>query len=304
MSAPPARGDVPTGVLVVDKPQGPTSHDIVAEARRLYGTREVGHAGTLDPMATGVLLLLFGEACKLSSYLTGHAKRYVAEVRFGRSTLSLDAEGEVTREVQLEPGWASASAFENVLQHERERTSQVPPAISAIKLSGMASHKRARLGQTPKLSPRPVRVHDLKLVSFDDQTAKLELVVSKGYYVRALARDIGDALGVPAHLSMLRRIASGPFSIESAVAWPPKSRVPLLSLAKAARKALPIATLSEEGRQRAQTGKPLLTEHFLTPPEPDAEAPIAGLDQSDRLVALLERDPAGLFRVRRGMRQC
>src|SRR5262245_57285998 len=184
----------PDGLLVVDKPKGPTSHDIVARARRLFSTRAVGHAGTLDPMATGVLVLLFGEALKLSAYLTLEEKTYVAKVSFGSTTDTLDADGKVTSSEPLAPSTLDAERVEVALEAERARTSQVPPAVSSIKVGGERAHRLARRGETPSLEPRPVRVQRLSLLARNEDSLELEVTASKGYYVRSLARDLGEAL--------------------------------------------------------------------------------------------------------------
>ncbi len=251
-----------SGVLVVDKPSGKTSHDVVAQARRAFGERAVGHAGTLDPMATGVLLLLFGEACKLSDHLSGQDKTYRAVVRFGSATDSLDADGDVTLEQTLADGWLSAAALAQALELELGRSEQIPPAVSAIHDRGVRAHVRARRGETPVLAARPVRLHALSVLGFDARQAELELTVSKGYYVRSFARDLGISLGVPAHLGALRRVRSGAFSVNEACPWPPATEVPpLLSLVDSARRALPATTLSDEGVVFARQGKRLLAEH-------------------------------------------
>lgn len=286
------------GVLVVDKPSGPTSHDVVARARRLYGTREVGHAGTLDPMASGVLVLMFGQACKLSAYLTALAKRYRAEVSFGSSTDSLDATGQVTERRELGPGWLDPEHLERVLSAERARELQVPPAVSAIHVGGERAYRAARRGQSPSLPARPVRVQELRLLGATAERLSLELEVSKGYYVRALARDLGDALGVPAHLSALRRLASGAFTLADAVAWPREAAAPLMPTAAAARRALPGATLTAEGVARARTGRALEASHFTE--GPSGEAVAAWLTEGGELVALGSETAPGVHRVLRG----
>ncbi len=286
------------GVLVVDKPSGPTSHDVVARARRLYGTREVGHAGTLDPMASGVLVLMFGQACKLSGYLTALAKRYRAEVSFGSSTDSLDATGQVTERRELGPGWLEPDALERALSAERARDLQVPPAVSAIQVGGERAYRAARRGQSLSLPARPVRVAELTLHGASDERLSLELEVSKGYYVRALARDLGDALGVPAHLSALRRLASGAFTLADAVAWPRDTAAPLMPTATAARRALPCATLTGEGVARARTGRALDASHFTEVPA--GEAVTAWMSEAGELVALGSETAPGEYRVLRG----
>lgn len=286
----------PNGVLVVDKPSGKTSHDIVAEARRHFGTRAVGHAGTLDPMASGVLLLLFGEATKLSNYLTAEDKRYRARISFGRSTDTLDAEGNVTEERQLPAGWLGRAALDAALESEFARTEQVPPAYSAIKVAGERAYRLSRQGKPPELAPRPVAVRELVLESFDEGSATVVLTVSKGYFVRSFARDLAEALGVPGHLSYLRRLASGRFTIEEALAWPPTEPPRWLSLSEAASRCLPPALLTARAVARARQGKPLTASDFATPPPPGLAAWLA----DGELIALGEEDGRGRYRVVRG----
>lgn len=286
------------GVLVVDKPQGMTSHAVVAGARRRLGTRAIGHAGTLDPMATGVLLLLVGEATKLSPYLTLETKAYLAEVRFGRSTDSLDADGETLDEQPIPPGALAADAVAAALAAERERTEQVPPAVSAIQIGGERAHRLARRGTPPVLPPRPVRVRSLTLTSLGDDRLTLEVAVTKGYYVRSLARDLGERLGVPAHLSALRRTQSGDFSLSEAQPWPlPPGEPTLLGVADAARRCLPVVELTPAGAARAKLGQTLADEHFLTPSAD--EQPAAWIEPPNTLVAIGGRQADG-HRVLRG----
>jgi tRNA pseudouridine55 synthase len=295
------------GVLVADKPSGPTSHDVVQQARRLYRTRQVGHAGTLDPMATGVLLLMFGEALKLSPYLSAASKRYRARVAFGRATDTLDALGETTRSVELLPGFLTEVLLDQAVNHERGRSTQVPPAFSAIRLGGQRAHRLSRDGQPPELAPRPVAVHALEVVERGPHLASidLEMVVSKGYYVRALARDLGEALGVPAHLSSLRRLASGAFTLSDAVVWPPPEPAPLLPLELAAARALPIARLNESGERRARFGQALGIGDFSEDPRsvhgaPDEQRVVAWVGTTGQLVALGCSDAERGFCVLRG----
>ncbi|HLV68236.1 MAG TPA: tRNA pseudouridine(55) synthase TruB [Polyangiaceae bacterium] len=289
------------GVLVVDKPGGMTSHDVVAGARRLFGTRAVGHAGTLDPMATGVLVLLFGEACKLSAYLTGQNKTYRAGVRFGKATDSLDADGRVTEERTLPGGWLAESALERALDVERARTLQVPPAVSAISEGGRRAYERVRAGETVELAARPVRVARLELLEWSDAGAAVELEASKGYYVRAFARDLGATLGVPAHLESLRRLASGAFSLRDAHAWPPPSPLPgLVPTVEAARRALPTTHLSSAATVKARRGQALAANEVESTAGPNEIS--CWLSPEGELVALGMRTDAGVFRVVRGMR--
>jgi tRNA pseudouridine55 synthase len=291
------------GVLVVDKPGKATSHDIVAQARRVFGTRDVGHAGTLDPMATGVLLLLFGEATKLSGFLTRDRKRYRATVCFGRATDTLDADGQTTEEGPVTPEQLSEPAIQAALAAEKARRSQVPPAVSAIKVDGRRSYALARAGHAPELAAREVQVEQLLLVSRSERELIVEVEASKGYYVRALARDLGAFLGVPAHLAALRRLASGRFELSDAAPWPLDPAQPLLATAEAARRALPSAILNETGERRARLGQTVEPSDFIEPaPAPLLET-AAWFASSGELIALgHERNP-GEFRVVRGFRQ-
>lgn len=286
-----------SGVAVVDKPAGVTSHTVVAQARRLFGRKDVGHAGTLDPMATGVLLLLIGQATKLSGYLTADSKRYAAEITFGRATSTLDAEGVTTEESALEPEQLSTAAVERALAAERLRHEQTPPAVSAIKVDGVRAYALARRGEAPELAPRPVRVIELGLLELSPPKLRCELHVSKGYYVRSLARDLGVALGAPAHLSQLRRLASGPFSLAQASPWPTTELPALLGLAEAAASVLPACQiLHAEAVLRARQGKLLLPEDFSVLPAGDG--PGAWLSPEGELVAIGATQ--GELRVLRG----
>jgi tRNA pseudouridine55 synthase len=298
----------PHGVLVVDKPQGPTSHDIVQSARRLLRTRRVGHAGTLDPMATGVLVLLLGEATKLSEIATAADKTYIAQVRFGRATDSHDADGRTTAEAAVDLADIGAAALNQALAAERLRRLQVPPTVSAIKLQGRRAYELTRSGAPPELEARPVSVQALEIVAHDAQTLSLELRVSKGYYVRALARDLGIALGVPAHLSQLRRRVSGSFSLAEACPWPPTHPPEPLALCAVLPRLTPVLRLTDDGVRRARAGQRLSTADFLDPPpetpagserEGSTTTLCAWTDQNGSPIALGELD-GEFFRVRRG----
>jgi tRNA pseudouridine55 synthase len=296
----------PHGILIVDKPGGMTSHDVVAQARRHFGTRRVGHAGTLDPMATGVLVLLLGEATKLSDVATNEDKAYLAEIRFGRATDSHDAEGQTTAEQVLPPGGLDRAAVEGVLEAERRRRQQVPPSVSALKVEGQRAYRLARSGRPPALDARPVQVRALALVELGEDFARVELQVTKGYYVRAFARDVGHALGVPAHLSALRRVQSGCFRIEEACAWPPAGDVRVTPLVRVLPRLVATRQLTASGVERARQGKVLSASDFVDPEsveieagEAPAAATTAWTDASGTPVALGRRDGDG-FRVQRG----
>jgi tRNA pseudouridine55 synthase len=205
------------GLLNIDKPQGPTSHDIVARVRRGTRVKKVGHAGTLDPMATGVLVLCLGPATRLSEYVMGSPKLYRARVRFGIQTDTYDAEGAI---VAQNPDPVSRDAVIAALDHFRGDIEQIPPMYSAIKQGGKKLYDLARAGQEIERSPRPVTIHRLGLTGWAFPFADLEIECSPGTYIRSLAHDLGQAVGVGAHLAALQRSASGSFSVDNAVAWP------------------------------------------------------------------------------------
>jgi tRNA pseudouridine55 synthase len=221
----------PNGIAVVDKDAGWTSHDVVAKARGLLGTRKIGHSGTLDPDATGVLVLGVGRATRLLRFLTLLPKSYAAEIRFGIETSTLDAAGEVTATHDmsgLAPAAvvAAARGFVGAIE-------QIPPMVSAIKVGGRRLHEMARAGEEIERAPRPVTVMRFDLAPTDDPliwTAEVEC--SSGTYVRSLAADLGRALGGGAHLSVLRRTAVGAFTLTDAH---PLEQVELLPMTEAAR---------------------------------------------------------------------
>ena len=204
------------GVLPVDKPIGPTSHDVVAWCRRALSTRKIGHTGTLDPFASGLLLLCVGRATRLAEYITALEKTYEAVVRLGVSTDTHDCQGTVVAESDV---WRSVTEnrIEAALGDLRGAIEQVPPQFSAKKVDGEAMHRRARRGEYLELQPVSVTVHQLTLASFDPPDIALTVTCSSGTYVRALARDLGEALGVGAHLTALRRTAVGGFTDDRAL---------------------------------------------------------------------------------------
>lgn len=212
MSPAPAGG----AVLPLDKPPGPTSHDVVVRVRRVLDIRKVGHTGTLDPFASGLLLICLGPATRLSEYLTGLDKTYLATVRLGVRTSTHDPEGDVVGESR---DWQTLdrSRVEEVLGRFRGDLLQRPPAFSAKKVRGEAAHRRARRGETVDLPPAAVRVDALEVLEWALPDLRIEIRCSSGTYVRALARDVGEALGVGAHLRELRRSAVGDFRVDHAL---------------------------------------------------------------------------------------
>jgi tRNA pseudouridine55 synthase len=300
-----------SGVLVIDKPRGPTSHDVVARIRRAVATREVGHAGTLDPMATGVLVVAVGEATKLVPWLTAQTKVYEATLALGVETDTLDADGRETRRAPLDAGLLDALAkpgatplaprLRAALEAEQARTTQIPPAFSAIQKDGERAYARARRGEAVELTPRPVRVHRLELVASSEEppwiTVRLE--VDKGYYVRSLARDLAQALSTVGHLTSLRRLRSGCFTLDEAISLGTPDHdlaARIEPVARAASRTLPSAQLSEAGERDARHGRPLQALDFDAP----AEGPCAWLGADGALVAVGERGQDGRGRVLRG----
>lgn len=262
------------GILVVAKSAGMTSHDVVARARKLLGTRKVGHAGTLDPMATGVLVLGVGRATRLLHHLTADTKAYRAVVRLGWATTTDDAEGEP---LDCDDPQARADALGRLDRSQVERAAetltgeiaQVPPAVSAIKVAGRRSYARARAGEDVRLAPRSVQVTRFSLVAwgpvqgghpeqdapFACRDAEVEVECSSGTYVRALARDLGTALGVPAHLAALRRTRSGVFTLEEARSLEQLAAAPNVTpIERVLPRVFPVRQVSAEARDRLAHG--------------------------------------------------
>lgn len=214
-----ARADKPTdqgleGVLVVDKPSGPTSMQVVAAVRRRAGGVRTGHAGTLDPLATGVLVLALGRATKIINRLMATEKRYHTRIDLSAFTATDDREGERQEVSVAEP--PAEGAIRSALARFTGEFLQRPPAHSAIKIGGRRAYKLARRGEAPKIEPRPVTVHAIDLVEYEWPFVELDLRCGKGLYVRSLARDLGGALGAGGHCASIRRTAVGPFTLEMA----------------------------------------------------------------------------------------
>jgi len=206
---------VTSGLLLIDKPAGPSSHDVVARVRRAAGLRRVGHAGTLDPLASGLLLVGLGPATRLVEYLVGLDKIYETTVRLGQATTTYDAEGEVTAErpVDLSPEQIAAA-----LAVFRGPIRQRVPAFSAVKRDGRPLYDRARRGEAVDLPERDVTIHALDLLAYEPPLLSLRVACSSGTYIRSLAHDLGAALGVGGHVAELRRTAVGHFTLAEAVA--------------------------------------------------------------------------------------
>ncbi len=292
MARGPRARTAPDTVLVIDKAAGMTSHDVVARVRRIVGSRKVGHAGTLDPMATGVLVLGVERATRLLGHLTKDDKEYEATIRLGASTVTDDAEGETVATVD-----ASAVADEQVHRGVRAltgRLQQVPSAVSAVKIHGVRSYRRVRAGEQPDLPARPVTVSQFAVRDIARGRApgvvdvEVTVVCSAGTYVRALARDLGEALGVGGHLTTLRRTRAGAFSLADALTleqlqdtWP-AAGVPLLA---AVRAQFGVLTVDADHAIRVRHGAAVGIS-AVSGPLP-ARGPV-GLASGDELLSLAE----------------
>jgi tRNA pseudouridine55 synthase len=201
------------GLLVIDKPTGPTSHDIVNIVRRGTQIRKVGHTGTLDPYASGVLLILLGSVTRLAEYLLEVDKEYLATIRFGSATSTYDAAGRVTA---TRPFTFREETLEAKLATFVGERLQVPPVYSAIKVGGRKAYELARRGEHVEMAPRKVNIYDLSLLRWESPNAVVRVRCSRGTYIRSIAHDVGQAMGSHAHLVSLRRIRLGPFSVERA----------------------------------------------------------------------------------------
>lgn len=276
------------GVLPLDKPAGPTSHDMVALARRALGERRIGHTGTLDPFASGLLLLCIGPATRLAEFLSDMDKEYEATARIGTATDTLDPTGEV---LASSDEWQTLdeATIRRAFEAQRGERLQTPPAYSAKKVGGRKAYEMARRGDIVDLDPVPVVIHDLTVSGIAGPTVRFRIRCSSGTYVRAIARDAGQALDVGAHLVALRRTAIGPFGVADAVAAEDlqdgrdlTDRIvsPLEALA-----GWPRRELSEAEAARVRHGQPL-------PAAADAGPGLVALAAAGRLVAVAESDGA------------
>jgi len=284
---------VADGLVVVDKPAGWTSHDVVARVRRLAGTRRVGHAGTLDPMATGVLVLGIDRATRLLTYLVGADKDYTATVRLGVATTTDDAEGETLTVVDA--GGVSRAAVDAGVAGLTGPILQVPSAVSAIKVDGRRAYARVRAGEQVELAARSVTVHRFDVLAVRPGShdgvpvldVDVEVTCSSGTYVRALARDLGAGLGVGGHLTALRRTRVGGYRLDVARTLEHlESAFEVLPVAEAARAAFGVRELSADEARELSFGRRIACGE----PAGTADAPVAAFAPDGTLVALLADD--------------
>ena len=267
------------GILVIDKPAGMTSHDVVDQVRRRLGTRKVGHAGTLDPDATGILIVGVGKATRLLSYAQDTPKRYRAAARFGVTTSTQDASGAVleTKDVAL-----STEDVAIGLKGFLGDIEQIPPMVSAVKIGGERLYKKALRGEEVERPPRRVTVYELDLVDYDDKDlATIDVRCSAGTYVRTLIHDLGRELGPGAHMHSLRRTEAGGFGLDDAVQLDDIDQGKLRSILDAVRE-LPRLDVDAESEMLVQNGRP------IPAPNDGAEARYA-IVRDDRLLAVYEK---------------
>ena len=285
-----------SGLVIVDKPGGMTSHDVVARVRRLAGTRKVGHAGTLDPMATGVLVVGVEKATRLLGYLTLTEKEYDATIRLGQSASTDDAEGEITGGATA--AGVSAEMLAGAVAGLTGEIEQVPPAVSAIKVDGQRAYRLTRAGTAPELKSRPVTVYEFTVTAMrrDGDLLDVDATVrcSSGTYIRALARDLGGALGTGGHLTRLRRTRVGGYRIQDARTLEQLAeRFEVLPLGQAAAAAFPSRTLTaDEARRLAHGGRLTVTNATTTagPAAGPAPATAAAYAPDGTLIALVTED--------------
>lgn len=279
------------GIIVLDKPPEKSSHDMVYAIRRLSGEKRVGHAGTLDPLATGVLVICVGNAVRLSEYLIEHDKTYRARVRLGVETDTFDATGKITSTQSVN---VSRRQVEDALASFVGNISQVPPSHSAVQRDGVRAYKLARQGVAVEMKPRSVEIYSIRPLEFDGTEAEFEVQCSKGTYIRSLAHDLGTNLGTGAHLTGLRRLASGDFTIEQSVTIDTLTEA--AGKGEIAKYLLPMdravsqfdaVTLDLEGARRVVSGQ-----YVSAPPNLTSDL-VRAYDKNGELIALLEKTKTG-----------
>lgn len=281
----------PDGFLVIDKPTGMTSHDLVARARRALGTRRVGHAGTLDPMASGLLVLGVGRGTRLLTYVVGANKEYLATIRFGVATSTEDAEGEVIGRAEI--AQVNQAGLRAAMDTLTGAIMQIPSTVSAIKVQGKRAYARVRAGEEVVLAARPVQVDEFTLLRLGEPSAQgshvdcdVRVACGSGTYVRALARDLGLQLGTLAHLTALRRTRVGDFTLDDAHDAHDFTTIQpgdLMPLGVAAARCLPVHVVSTSDRAHLVHGRSILAQART------GTGPLAAIDESGALIAVVEQ---------------
>lgn len=280
---------VAPGILLVDKPGGMTSHDVVARTRRAFGTRKVGHAGTLDPMATGLLVIGIEGATRLLTYVVGAEKTYLATIRLGQSTTTDDAEGEITARAAVgETEAVTAARIADGVSALTGEISQVPSSVSAIKVDGRRAYDRVRAGEEVELTARTVTVTRFEVIAErrGERILDLDVIVdcSSGTYVRALARDLGESLGVGGHLTALRRTRVGPFDVADAVGVDDLAGARVLRPGEAASQVMSRLDVSADEARDLRHGKRLVGEAGRV-----TATLAAAIDPEGELVGIVEK---------------
>ena len=277
------------GILVVDKPAGISSNDVVQQAKRLFGAQKVGHTGSLDPLATGVLPLCFGEATKFSQYLLDADKKYWAQVRLGITTETADADGEVI--AQADTSGITESQVTAALERFVGEIEQIPSMYSALKRQGQPLYKLARQGIEVERAPRRISIYSAELLQFSEASIELRVHCSKGTYIRSLAEDLGAALGCGGHVSALRRLAAGPYKEGQATTLDELREVgdlremdALLLPVSSAVSSWPAVRLHEDTAHYVRQGQPVQVAHAPT----DGWVQICELAEKDRFLGVGE----------------
>ena len=280
--------NVVSGVLVVDKPIGLTSHDVVQHIRKGTGIRRAGHTGTLDPRASGVLVVLIGPAVRLSEYVSASDKRYQATIKFGSSTDTYDIEGRITNEASIDN--LDEEVFHEIINQFVGEIQQTPPPYSAVKVKGRKAYEMARKGEEVDLEPRTIHVYSLDVLEWEPPEAVIDVYCSSGTYVRSLANDLGEALGTGAHLIGLRRTKSGQFTLRDAVplrrlkeAFDAGNWYEFLIPAAEALSDWPMVELDADQVELVRHG-------HRVPAEDRIEHMVRGVSEQGDLVALMELD--------------
>ena len=283
------------GILLLDKPAGLTSNAALSRVKRILGIKKAGHTGALDPMATGLLPLCFGQATKVSQFLLESDKQYLADIRLGQTTTSGDADGDVLDEREVPA--LTREQIEAVLEPFRGSIEQIPPMVSALKHKGKRLHELARAGIEVERKPRSVTIHKLDLLDFDEQRLTVRVACSKGTYIRSLAMDIGETIGCGAHLSALRRERSGPFSLEKAISLDALSDLSmddaraLLIAPDLALSDLPSIELAPEQTTALRHGQPVRMK--------EAQAELVRIYSGEEFIGIGSIDEFGVLRSRR-----